>query len=137
MSKADLSIIDEVESAIRMGSPEKGLETARRVTDLFLSSAGSFEKLAMIANGSVLIVYAICCLGVLMLRRRGVQESDVPFTSSITRFAPFAAVAVIVWLLTGLSADEWKSVGLLIVLLVAAYAISSPSRRAARVEEAA
>ena len=43
MSKAELSIIDEVESAIRMGSPEKGLETARRVTDLFLSSAGSFD----------------------------------------------------------------------------------------------
>ncbi|QOZ06395.1 DUF2336 domain-containing protein [Bradyrhizobium sp. CCBAU 51765] len=43
MSKAQLSIIDEVESAIRAGSPEKGLETARRVTDLFLSSAGSFD----------------------------------------------------------------------------------------------
>ncbi|MCK1424938.1 DUF2336 domain-containing protein [Bradyrhizobium sp. 180] len=43
MSKAELSIIDEVESAIRMGSPEKGLETARRVTDLFLSSAASFD----------------------------------------------------------------------------------------------
>lgn len=43
MSKAELSIIDEVESAIRLGSAEKGLETARRVTDLFLSSAGSFD----------------------------------------------------------------------------------------------
>lgn len=43
MSKAQQSIIDEVESAIRAGSPEKGLETARRVTDLFLSSAGSFD----------------------------------------------------------------------------------------------
>ncbi|NUS18672.1 MAG: DUF2336 domain-containing protein [Mesorhizobium sp.] len=43
MSTAGLSIIDEVESAIRAGSPEKGLETARRVTDLFLSSAGSFD----------------------------------------------------------------------------------------------
>lgn len=43
MTKAGLSIIDEVESAIRMGSPEKGLETARRVTDLFLSSAGNFD----------------------------------------------------------------------------------------------
>lgn len=49
MTKAGLSIIDEVESAIRMGSPEKGLETARRVTDLFLSSAGSFsdEQIAL------------------------------------------------------------------------------------------
>ncbi|MEY9698458.1 hypothetical protein [Bradyrhizobium diazoefficiens] len=43
MSKAELSIIDEVESALRIGSAEKGLETARRVTDLFLSSAGSFD----------------------------------------------------------------------------------------------
>ncbi|MFB6417317.1 MULTISPECIES: DUF2336 domain-containing protein [Bradyrhizobium] len=43
MSKAELSIIDEVESAIRAGSAEKGLETARRVTALFLSSAGSFD----------------------------------------------------------------------------------------------
>ncbi|GGI32407.1 DUF2336 domain-containing protein [Bradyrhizobium guangdongense] len=49
MSTAELSIIDEVESAIRTGSPEKGLETARRVTDLFLSSAGSFndEQIAL------------------------------------------------------------------------------------------
>jgi len=43
MSTAGLSIIDEVESAIRAGSPEKGLATARRVTDLFLASAGSFD----------------------------------------------------------------------------------------------
>ena len=43
MSKAELSIIDEVESALRIGSAEKGLDTARRVTDLFLSSAGSFD----------------------------------------------------------------------------------------------
>src|SRR5438128_8598922 len=44
MSTAELSIIDEVESALRTGSAEKGLETARRVTDLFLSSAGSFDN---------------------------------------------------------------------------------------------
>ncbi|MDA9422448.1 MULTISPECIES: DUF2336 domain-containing protein [Bradyrhizobium] len=43
MTRAGLSIIDEVESALRIGSPEKGLETARRVTDLFLSSAGRFD----------------------------------------------------------------------------------------------
>ncbi len=102
-----------------------------------LSATGSFEKLAMIANGSVLMVYAICCLGVLQLRRRGVQESGAPFTSPVMRFAPIGAVVLIAWLLTGLSGDEWKSIGLLVALLVAAYAISSPARRAARMEEAA
>src|SRR3569623_2692316 len=49
MSIAELSIIDEVESAIRNGSAEKGMETARRVADLFLSSAGHFndEQIAL------------------------------------------------------------------------------------------
>ena len=36
------SIADEVEAAIRAGSPEKHLETARRVTDLFLLAADSY-----------------------------------------------------------------------------------------------
>jgi uncharacterized protein (DUF2336 family) len=43
MLNAELSIFDEVEAAINMGSAEKRLETIKRVTDLFLSSAGSFN----------------------------------------------------------------------------------------------
>jgi uncharacterized protein (DUF2336 family) len=40
MPKAEQAIIDEVDAAIRFGSVEKGVETARRVTSLFLLSAG-------------------------------------------------------------------------------------------------
>jgi len=43
MLNNERSIVDEVEAAIRIGSPEKSLETVRRVTDLFLLSAGSFS----------------------------------------------------------------------------------------------
>ena len=43
MPAADLSIVDEVELAINAGSAEKPLETIKRVPDLFLSSAGSFN----------------------------------------------------------------------------------------------
>src|SRR5450631_2092634 len=43
MPNADLSIVDEVDAAINIGSTEKCLETVRRVTDLFLASAGSFN----------------------------------------------------------------------------------------------
>ena len=39
MPIAELSIVDEVETAINTGSAEKRLETIKRVTDLFLSSA--------------------------------------------------------------------------------------------------
>jgi len=44
MQAADLSMVDEVETAINTGSAEKRLETVKRVTDLFLSSAGSFNS---------------------------------------------------------------------------------------------
>jgi uncharacterized protein (DUF2336 family) len=43
MPPAGQSIIDEIEAAIGAGSDAKCLETARRVTDLFLASAGSFS----------------------------------------------------------------------------------------------
>ena len=43
MLNAERSIVDEVEAAIKLGSPEKSLETIKRVTDLFLLSAGSFN----------------------------------------------------------------------------------------------
>jgi uncharacterized protein (DUF2336 family) len=39
MPIVELSLVDEVEKAINTGSPEKRLETIKRVTDLFLSSA--------------------------------------------------------------------------------------------------
>jgi uncharacterized protein (DUF2336 family) len=41
---SDPSIFDEVESAINIGSAAKRLDTIKRVTDLFLSSAGSFNS---------------------------------------------------------------------------------------------
>lgn len=44
MSHATLSIADEVEAAIAVGSSEKCTETAGRVTALFLVSAGSYSQ---------------------------------------------------------------------------------------------
>ena len=44
MLNAASSIVDEVETAINAGSAEKRLETIKRVTDLFLASAGSFDS---------------------------------------------------------------------------------------------
>jgi len=44
MLSAEQSIVDEVEQAIHVGSAEKSLETVKRVTELFLASAGSFNS---------------------------------------------------------------------------------------------
>ena len=44
MPAADFSIANQVEAAVQAGSAEKCLETIRRVTDLFLSSAGAYNS---------------------------------------------------------------------------------------------
>src|SRR5258706_1478486 len=43
MTDAQLSIVDEIETIINIGSAEKRLATIKSVTDLFVSSAGSFN----------------------------------------------------------------------------------------------
>jgi uncharacterized protein (DUF2336 family) len=44
MPATNLSFVDEVETAISTGSAKKRLETIKRVTDLFLSSANSYDR---------------------------------------------------------------------------------------------
>ena len=102
-----------------------------------LAVTGSFEKLAIIANGSILLVYAACCLAVVQLRRRGIQESGVPFNVPFATMVPVLAIAVMVWLMTSLSADEWKALLVVLGVAVVVYAASLSSRRAARAENPA
>lgn len=96
-----------------------------------LAVTGTFETLALTANGSILLVYAACCLAVLELRRRDVRQSGEPFRSRMLRVVPFLALAVMVWLLTSLTRTEWA--GLLVVIGIAAvlYVVTIPGRRAA------
>jgi basic amino acid/polyamine antiporter, APA family len=96
-----------------------------------LAVTGSFEKLAIIANGSILLVYAACCLAVIQLRRASIQESGTPFRVPFASGVPVVAIAVIVWLMTSLTADEWKALLVVLGVAVVVYATSLPSRRAA------
>src|ERR1035437_10257457 len=54
MLYSDFSIVDEIETAINIGAAEKRLDAIKRVTDLFLSSAGSFNSEQIELFGDVL-----------------------------------------------------------------------------------
>lgn len=101
-----------------------------------LAVSGSFEKLAIIANGSILLVYAACCLAVIELRRRKIQESGRPFRVPFAAAIPVVAVLIIAWLLTSLTAEEWKALLVVVAVAIVVYATSLPSRRAAQPVEA-
>jgi APA family basic amino acid/polyamine antiporter len=91
-----------------------------------LALTGSFEPLAILANGSVLVVYAGCCLAALELRRRDVRLEGGPpaFRGPAMAVVPWLALAVIVWLLASLRPGEWIAVLAAAAAAVLAYFVA-------------
>jgi amino acid transporter len=96
-----------------------------------LAASGTFERLAVLANVSTLLLYAACCVAAWALRRRDVRTPGaapvrVPFHPAV----PWLALAVIALLLTGATRAEW---GVVLGVLAAAalgYAATGRARRA-------
>jgi APA family basic amino acid/polyamine antiporter len=99
-----------------------------------LATTGTFEQLAIIANVATLVVYAACCIAVLVLRRTesGSRSADPPFRAPLGGAVPVLALVAIVWLLTSLTKSEWLSLAAIAIVAGAIYAASSRARRAPR-----
>ncbi len=77
-----------------------------------LAIFNSFEQLAVISNLAALLLYAACAVATVMLRRRGVrQEGAVPFAVPGGPTIPVVTVALIAWLLTSITLQEWTVLG--------------------------
>jgi basic amino acid/polyamine antiporter, APA family len=99
---------------------------------LAVAITGSFEQIVLVANGAVLLAYAGCCAAAWQLRRMNVRGGGVPFRVPGGAVVPVLALAIIAWLLTGLSVNEWKAIGIVLVIAVLLYvATTGPRRRAA------
>jgi len=96
---------------------------------IVVAVSGSFETLAVIANGSILLMYGACAVAVLQLRRRNVRESGEPFRPPLGGVIPILALIVILWLLATLTAREWGALSALLVIAIVTYFLSMPSRR--------
>lgn len=95
-----------------------------------LAATGTFEWLAIIANGSVLLVYAACCLATVELRRRNVRSNGAPFRVRGLAAVPWLALLVIVSLLATLQLGEWLAVLAVLAAAAPVYALTR-SRRSA------
>jgi amino acid transporter len=86
---------------------------------LLLGASSTFERLAIISNLSVLLLYALCCAAAWQLRRRGVRAEGTPFSMPLGNILPFVGIGVIVWLLTSIRLDEWAAlIGALLIASV-------------------
>jgi amino acid transporter len=75
-----------------------------------LAVSSGFEKLAILANASTLLLYAGCCLASWQLRRKDVRAGGIPFRVPGATVAAVGALAVIAWMLTSITAKEWAVV---------------------------
>lgn len=85
---------------------------------LVLAITSTFERLAILANLSGLVVYGTCCLATWQLRRRDVRAGGTPFRVPAPALIVVLACLVIGWMLTSVRLAEWTAFA--IVLGVAA-----------------
>ena len=97
---------------------------------MVLAVSGTFEKLAIFANVSALALYLGCALAAWQLARMGIVGDGASFRVPLGRVVPWLACLVIVWLLTGLTRDEWLGFGACVLVSSLLY-VATRSRRAA------
>jgi amino acid transporter len=97
----------------RRHAPQAAIAVQSAVA-LALAISGTFEKLAIFANVSALMLYMGCALAAWRLNIAGIgttpatgQAARGGFHVPGARVVPWLACLVIVWLLTGLARDEW------------------------------
>lgn len=100
-----------------------------------LAATNTFERLAILANISVLLLYGACCVASWQLRRTGVQQGGTPFRVPAPTILPWLGVLVIAWMFTSIKAMEW--VAILGALSVASLLyLATRSRRLSRAVDA-
>jgi basic amino acid/polyamine antiporter, APA family len=93
----------------RYRSPDVAIVTYASLA-FILSISGSFERLAVLSNVAVLLMYLLCCAACWFLIRRDVRSDGQPFSVPGMKIVPVLAIAVIIWIL-GQSSMSESSVG--------------------------
>ena len=99
------------------------------VAALALAVTGTFERLAILANVAALALYFGCALAAWRLRAAGVGGAGAGARVPLGGVAPFLAMPVILWLLTGLTRDEWLGFAAVVVMSSLAYTLTRTTSR--------
>jgi amino acid transporter len=94
-----------------------------------LAAVGSFSVLVLIGNVAILAVYFLCCAAAIELRRRDVRTDGVPFNIPGGPVVPLAGCAVIVWLISHVSAREVVVTSVAVLIAITLYGARALRRR--------
>ena len=88
---------------------------------LVLAISSTFERLAILANVSTLLLYAMCCLATWQLRRRDIRSGGTPFKVPMPGLVIVLACLVIGWMLTSVTAGEWIALAVALAIGVVLF----------------
>jgi APA family basic amino acid/polyamine antiporter len=83
-----------------------------------LSVSSSFERLVVLSNVAVLLMYLMCCAGVWLLIRRTPLEGERPLRFPGMSIVPGLAIAAILWLFW--LTKPWDKIINIVAILAAA-----------------
>ena len=113
-----LAQVDVVHHAPRLAIAVQSILT------VILAITGSFERLAILANIAALALYFGCALASWRLRTTMSQSKG----SASANVIPWLACAVIIWLLTGVTLNEWLAFWACVALASLLYALTRGQR---------
>jgi APA family basic amino acid/polyamine antiporter len=88
---------------------------------LALAITSTFERLAILASLSTLVLYGTCCIATWELRRRDVRAGGTPFRVPAPALVIVLACAVIGWMLTSVTRAEWMAFAILVAIASAIF----------------
>ena len=88
---------------------------------LVLAISSTFERLAILANLSILVLYWMCCLATWQLRRRDVRGGGMPFRIPAPTLVIVLACLMIGWMLTSVTLAEWGAFGIALAVASAIF----------------
>jgi amino acid transporter len=90
-----------------------------------IALSGTFEPLAVLASGSILMVYGAVCLAVLRLRQRDGLPREGQFKLPFGPTIPVLGVLIIGWVLSQLAREEAIGLAALVAVSVIYYVVNS------------
>jgi amino acid transporter len=114
----------------RYRSPDVAIITYAALAFL-LSISGTFEKLAVLSNVAVLLMYLLCCAACWVLVQRDVRSDGEPFNFPGMKIVPALAILAIIWILAHATAREFIVTGIVLMLASILYFVRTKFRRKA------
>jgi amino acid transporter len=94
-----------------------------------LAVTGSFMGLMILATLATLIVYLICCLATIQLRRLNISaDGAIPFKVPGGPVIPIIASLVVIWLMTSSTRQEFIALGVMLAIETLLYFVMRTQR---------